>query len=146
MMKSFLKKVLAALGTAALMVGTAHAVNVTLTGTLDGGSPTFNRPSNNQSGNNYLASDNTSLPYAVLEVKTGSVGGAFTMTVDASTAFDSFLALYSSFNPASPLSNVLVADDDGAGYPHARIVASGLAANTSYYLVITSYSCQYCDH
>ncbi len=142
MMNNFLKKVLAALGTAALMASSAHAVDVTVTGTLDAGSPTFNRPSNHQSGPNYLASANTSLPYAVMEVKTGTVGGTISMTADAGTAFDSFLALYSNFDPANPLSNVRVADDDGAGYPHARIVAGGLSANTSYYLVITSYSSQ----
>jgi len=140
MMNNFLKKLLASLGTVMLMAGSAHAVDVTVTGALNGGSPTFNRPSNHQSGPNYLASANTGLPYAVTEVKTGSVGGTVTLTVGAGTEFDSFLALYSSFDPENPLSNVLVADDDGAGYPHAKIVAGGLAANTSYYLVITSYS------
>jgi hypothetical protein len=60
--------------------------------------------------------------------------------MQGTTQFDSFLAVYSAFNPAAPLANILAADDDSAGYPHAQLTKSGLAANTSYYLVISSYS------
>jgi hypothetical protein len=85
-------------------------------------------------------SANDTLPYELLEIKTTAVGDTLTATIQGSTQFDSFLALYSLFNPAAPQANILAADDDSAGYPHAQLTKSALAANTSYYLVISSYS------
>jgi|GEM_PF-992576 cobalamin synthase len=137
MLHLFLKRVLTALCGCLLLAGAAHAIDVTVTGSLDAGSPTFNRPTDRTG---YPASANTALPYAVVPVRTGATGGSYTFTVGGSTEFDSFLALYSAFDPATPLANILVADDDGAGYPHARATVSNLSANTSYYLVITSFS------
>lgn len=137
MLHTFIQRLLATLCGLVLWTGAAQAVDVTVSGSLDAGSPTFNRPTNRAG---FPASANTSLPYAVVPFRTGASGGAYTFTVGAGTAFDSFLALYSSFDPANPLANILTADDDGAGYPHARVTAASLNANTSYYLVITSFS------
>lgn len=102
------------------------------------GNPTWNRPTD-RSGNPLSA--NTSVPYAVYEIHTTVAGDTLTATVDSGTQIDSFLALYSApFNPLAPQANLLAADDDGNGYPHAKITKTGLAANTSYYLVISSYA------
>ena len=110
---------------------------VTITGGLDVTYPTMNRVTD-RSG--YPVSANTSLPYEVLEIRTTTAGDTLTVTMGADTQFDSFLALYSSFNAANPQTNLLAADDDSAGYPHAQLTKTGLAANTTYYLVITSYA------
>lgn len=119
-------------------IGAGAAV---VTGTLDATYPTWNRISDRPDGlGGYVDSANDTLPYEVLEIKTTAAGDTLTATIQGSTQFDSFLALYSAFSPAAPLSNILAADDDSAGYPHAQLTKSGLAANTSYYLVISSYS------
>ncbi|MDK9717829.1 MAG: Ig-like domain-containing protein [Trichlorobacter sp.] len=110
---------------------------VIVTGGLDASYPTMNRVSDRAG---FPASANTSLPYELLEVRTTTPGDTLTATVGNTTQFDSFLTLYSSFNPAAPQSNILAADDDSAGYPHAQLTKTGLAANTTYYLVITSYA------
>jgi hypothetical protein len=115
---------------------TAQAA-VIVTGGLDASYPAMNRVSD-RSG--FPVSANTSLPYEVLEIRTTTAGDTLTVTMGSGTQFDSFLALYSSFNPAVPQANLLAADDDNAGYPHAQLTKTGLAANTTYYLVITSYA------
>jgi len=103
-------------------------------------SPTWNRISD-RAGN--PASANSVLPYQLLEIKSAT-GGTLSATISASTQFDSFLALYSAsgFIPGSPSANLLAADDDSGGYPHAQLSKTGLSANSSYYLVVTSYSNQ----
>ena len=119
-------------------VGADAAVDIA--GTLDGSYPTWNRISDRSDVGGYVDSANDALPYEVLEIKTTVAGDMLTATMQGSTQFDSFLALYSAFNPANPQANVLAADDDSGSYPHAQLTKSGLAANSSYYLVISSYS------
>ena len=127
--------------TAALCFSGAAGAALVVTGQLPASYPTWNRISDNPDGaGSYLDSLNDGLPYEVLEIRTPTVGDTLSVSVNGSTQFDSFLALYSSFNPAAPLTSILAADDDSAGYPHAQLVKTGLAANTSYFLVITSYS------
>ena len=112
-----------------------------VTGTLDGTYPKWNRISDRPDGlGGYVDSANDKLPYEVLEIKTSLSRDTLTAAIQGSTQLDSFLALYSTFNPVAPQSNILAADDDSGGYPHAQLTISGLAANTSYYLVISSYS------
>ena len=129
-------KILLAVAAFCCLSGSALAA-VTINGGLDASYPTMNRVTD-RSG--YPVSVNTSLPYELLEIRTTSSGDTLTVTMGADTQFDSFLALYSAFNPAAPQSNILAADDDSAGYPHAQLTKTGLAANTTYYLVITSYA------
>ena len=127
--------------TAALCFSGAAGAALVVTGQLPASYPTWNRISDNPDGaGSYLDSLNDGLPYEVLEIRTPTVGDTLSVSVNGTTQFDSFLALYSSFNPAAPLTSILAADDDSAGYPHAQLVKTGLAANTSYFLVITSYS------
>jgi hypothetical protein len=122
------------------LLAPAHALNVVVSGSLTASSSTFDRPSDRWVSGSVQASVNTAMPQVVIPVTTGSGGGSFTFTVESSTAFDSFLALYSSFNAAQPQANLIATDDDSGGYPHARIAGVNLAANTSYQLVLTSYS------
>ena len=119
--------------------GSASA-DIVITGSLGASDPTWTRPSDRAVGGTYQDSSNNSMPYKVHTIRTTTVGSTLSVTTDSSTPFDSFLALYSSFVPGNPQANLLAADDDGAGYPHARLTRTGLAANTNYYLVITSYS------
>ncbi len=127
--------------TAAFCFSGAADAAIVVSGNLQASYPTWNRISDNPDGaGSYLDSLNDGLPYEVLEIRTPAIGDTLTVSVNGTTQFDSFLALYSSFNPAAPLTNILAADDDSAGYPHARIIKTGLAANTSYFLVVTSYS------
>jgi hypothetical protein len=119
--------------------GTVAAVS--FSGILDGTYPTWSRVSDRSDGvGGFLDSANDSLPYEVLEIRTTVSGDTLTAAIAGGTQFDSFLALYSQFNPLTPLANILAADDDSGGYPHALLTKSGLAANTSYFLVISNYA------
>lgn len=110
-------------------------------GSLGATSPTYNR-SSDRAG--FTPSVNLGVPYNVLQVSSSSAGSLMA-TVQASTAFDAVLTLYSTFDPANPHNNILAADDDSAGYPHAQLSASALAANTTYDLVIASYAASSAD-
>lgn len=140
MVKSLLMQLLVILSVLACFSGAADAAAV-VAGTLDATYPTWNRISDRPDGlGGFVDSANDTLPYEVLEIKTTVAGDMLTATIQGSTQFDSFLAVYSAFNPATPQTNILAADDDGAGYPHAQLMKPGFAANISYYLVISSYS------
>lgn len=121
--------------------GASHAATTTVTGQLLGGAPTYHRMSDRQSGGVYVASSNLAVPYAVHEIRMPS-SGSIQVVVDSATPFDSFLSLYSNFNPANPQAGLLAADDDAAVYPRARLSVSGLKGGTSYWLVISAYSNQ----
>jgi hypothetical protein len=118
----------------------AHGA-VSFSGLLDGTYPAWNRTSDRSDGvGGFMDSANDNLPYEVLEIRTTVSGDTLTASIAGGTQFDSFLALYSLFNPLTPLSNIIAADDDSGGYPHALLTKTGLAANTSYYLFVSSYS------
>lgn len=120
-----------------ILSGNAAALDFSVNGQLSSASPTFNRPTD-RSG--WPDSANDMLPYNVIEIRTGALGGTLAAVVDPASQFDSFLALYSTFDPANPRDNLLQADDDSGVYPHAALTQTGLAANTSYFLVVTSYA------
>lgn len=114
---------------------------VSFSGFLDGTYPTWNRASDRSDGaGGFLDSANDNLPYEVLEIRTTVSGDTLTAAIAGGTQFDSFLALYTQFNPLTPLANLLAADDDSGGYPHALLTKTGLEANTSYYLFVSSYA------
>jgi len=121
-------------------LGVAVAEAAMVSSLLDASSPTWDRRSDRTG---FPDSANNGLPYQVLEIKSAT-STTLTATITAPTQFDSFLALYASagFSPTSPATNLLAADDDSGTYPHASLTKSGLSANTSYYLVVTSYSSQ----
>lgn len=122
-----------------LMVSHAQSADYVLTGSVTNQSLTFNRISDRYT-TSYTDSSNNAVPYVVIPLKTSSGGGSITATVTSATQFDSFLTLYTSFDAANPSANIVIANDDGGGYPHASLTASGLTADTVYYLVIASYS------
>jgi hypothetical protein len=123
-----------------VFLGASGAEAVQVSSLLNGASPTWNRITDRPG---FPDSVNNGLPYQLLEIKSTS-STILTATITSPTQFDSFLALYSSsgFVPGSPNSNLLAADDDSGTYPHASLSKNGLATNTSYYLVVTSYSNQ----
>ena len=141
MIRNRLLHILTILSVLASFSRVADAGPATITGALDGSYTTYNRASDRTG---YPDSANDALPYEVLQISAPS-GGTLTATIGNTTQFDSFLTLYSSFDPATPLANILAADDDSGGYPHALLTKSGLAANTIYYLVVTSYAADGAD-
>ena len=139
MIQNMFKTVLALLAATLLVTTGAQAAVATLTGSLSAGSPTFNRTTDRAG---FPDSANNAVPYAVFEIRTGATAGTLTATVDGTgTVFDSFLALYSApFNAGSPGTSLITADDDSGTYPHAQLTASSLSGNTTYWLVVASYS------
>ncbi len=124
----------------AIAPSTARAVAYTYTGTLSNTDPTFNRPLTTTS----LSAVGTAVFYDVQPFFL-SLAGSVTISVDSATftptpADDSFLCLYQgSFNPASPLTNLIAVDDDG-GPGALSLITINLAALTNYFVVTTSFS------
>jgi Secretion system C-terminal sorting domain len=114
-----------------------YTYNYTLTAT----SPTFNRPlANADLPPIGLSGTGTAVRYNIYRF-TPSITGSYTFTNLSS--FDSFGLLYlSPFNPASPLANVLIADDDDGVPPAADdfLFTITLTAAVSYTLVNTAFS------
>ncbi|MBA3768840.1 MAG: PEP-CTERM sorting domain-containing protein [Acidobacteria bacterium] len=99
------------------------------------GRPTFNRPVDN--GNNTptaLSNLGTAVSYSLMQL-TVSVDGPYVFS--SVQNYDGFLVLYrNSFNPASPLLNVLIANDDNLDFETSGFT-SNLSTGTNYFLVTT---------
>lgn len=125
-----------AIATAAFISQTVFAAPVNFSGELTQADPVFNRPL----GTNVLSGVGTRVAYDVYGFQV-SADGVYSVE---STSFggqneDTFLYIYrNTFNPSSPLSNLLALDDDsGSGF---LSLASGLlSAGNQYYLVFSSY-------
>jgi len=114
-------------------VPAAASVEVFLGNTTGG--PTFNRPTADSPP--FISAVGTNVNYQAVTL-TVSQSGSYTF--DLSSTFDNFLAFYiGSFNPASPLSNLLDADDDSGPLFNASLTAS-LLAGTSYIAVATAFN------
>lgn len=112
------------------------------------GAPTFNRPEFSTSsftpgvptGLSVIAE---TVPFQFQEFSV-SVGGSYSLI--SNQLFDGVIALYQgSFNPASPLTNLLLGNDDSAfspavGFSNQSALSLLLTANTSYFLVTTGFS------
>jgi hypothetical protein len=86
-----------------------------------------------------LASYNNDVPYEAFEIST-PIAEDLSAYVETE-ACDTLLALYcDSFDPDYPDQNLIAIDDDGYGYPHPQLENIPLEADTSYILVVTSYS------
>jgi hypothetical protein len=129
-----------------MFAGSAMAQLSVFTGDTTG-APTFNRPIANLAGLSSVGTDNpfVVVPFAV------SQNSTYTFTLLAAPSdpqnpasapsWDTFLFIYSSFSPASPLANAIVANDDTNGLgSNSRIAAVALQANTVYYAVVTGYA------
>jgi len=126
-----------ALAAAALVSQATFAVPVTFSGALTQSDPVFNRPFTSTS----LSTVGTAVAYDVYGFHVNAAG---TYSAEAtgflSTTADTFLALYQgTFNPASPLANMVTYDDD-SGTGALSLLSATLQAGTQYYLVFTSYS------
>lgn len=125
------------------LAGTAHANVVSLQSVLTTASPQFNRPvaGTPPAG---LSGVGTACYYA-LQPFYVSAPVSFTLQTTAAaltpgTATDTFLVLYTTaFNPASPLTNALAADDDSGGNS-LSLITYNLNAGTQYYAVITTFN------
>jgi hypothetical protein len=128
------KLILAALAAFAFAVSAAEANIITLNGNTTGG-PTYNRPLEDLSA---LSAVGTNVAYNVYMLSTGTPGSYTFLTTGV---FDTFASLYgSSFNPAIPLANALIANDDQIAPPFTTSgFAATLAANTNYFFVTTGF-------
>jgi hypothetical protein len=112
----------------------AHAEIITFTGTTAGG-PTFNRPLQDLSG---LSAIGTAVAYNALSFNVSQSGN---YTFLSTGAFDNFALMYGgAFNPASPLTNALVGNDDLlAGTFTTSGFATNLTAGTNYVFINTGF-------
>ncbi|MCC6186710.1 MAG: hypothetical protein IT256_06120, partial [Chitinophagaceae bacterium] len=120
-----------------LLIGTMAEAQ-TISGSLTAASPTFNRPESGTPATSLAPSVGfgTSVYYTIITV-TVTTGGSYTF--EGSSTYDNYGVLYngSGFNPASPLTNNIDADDDdGPGLNFS--ITQTLAVGT-YYLVFTTY-------
>jgi hypothetical protein len=125
--------VLAAAMTAAIVISApASAATVSFAGDTTG-SPTFNRPA----GTSGLSSIGTAVAY---DFYTFSVDTAGSYALAAISSFDNYLLLYQgAFDPASSLTNLVAANDDGGGGSNA-LLTNALLSGTSYTVVVTGFS------
>ncbi len=101
------------------------------------GAPTFNRP---VQGLDALSAVGTANPYVVIPFTVSAADFTrFTLTADT-PGFDTFLLLYSSFDPLNPLANALVADDDiSSGDTNSQVDFLNLNPGDVYFAVVTGF-------
>lgn len=127
------KLMFAALAFSATVVMPASAATVIGTTT---GAPTWNRPVSLTT----LSGVGTAVPYKATPF-TVSTSGNYTFLLTTVGAFDPFLLLYgTSFNAASPLTNLLALNDDlVAGNLNQSGFSFALLAGTSYFAIATGF-------
>lgn len=102
------------------------------------GKPVWNRPEEGEPPSE-LSSFAKAVPYHVVKLRVASDGHYFFLT-RATTAFDIFSVLYQdSFNPASPLTNALIARDD-FGDSNDSYFETDLWEGVDYFLVTTGFN------
>lgn len=126
------------LAAAAALAVLAPAQAIVVTGTTLGG-PTFNRP---VAGNppSSLSGSGTAVPYSVTALSV-SEGGSYIFQSAATNPsnWDNYTFLYAtSFNPAAPLANVLIGNDDNTTIGLSGFTTT-LAAGTNYFFVTTGF-------
>lgn len=120
----------------------ALAVDVPFSGALTVSDPIYNRTlTGNPPGG--LSGVGTTVSYDVLPfyVTLNSTYVAETLSAAFSpgTADDTFITIYqTAFNPLAPLTNAIIADDDG-GVGALSLATRALTAGTQYFLVVTSF-------
>jgi hypothetical protein len=117
--------------------GSGVTTVTSFTGTTTLSDPTFNR---GLTGTTYTASGTGTAVHYQTHTFTVSVTGSYTFTL-CTGGFDSYLHIYTnSFNPVSPATNFLVADDDGAACGSGSEATVTLTAGTTYVFVATGFS------
>ena len=128
---------IAAVAIAATLSTQAASAQV-FNGTTVGG-PTWNRP---VAGNppNSLSGVGTAVRYDAFSF-TVSLTGSYNFTSDASLSWDNYLFLYAgAFNAATPLSNVVIGNDDFPSIGTAGFNNVNLSVGTTYVLVTTGFN------
>jgi len=127
----------AAVAVAALIAAAPAAAQI-FTGDTTG-SPTFNRPvQNGEIAPTALSVIGTAVPYDTLSF-TVSLSDTYSLLLE-STAFDAYLGLYAgSFDPNSPLTNVLIYDDDDGAVGDDSLINFAFTSGTTYTAVITGF-------
>jgi hypothetical protein len=106
------------------------------------GGPTFDRPlANGNAVPTSLSGVGTAVSYSVFSFFVTTPGAyTFLSVATTPTAWDNYLVLYQNFlNPASPLTNVIVANDDFTSIGNAGFTAT-LATGITYYAVTTGFA------
>jgi len=137
----FMSKITTAAAIAAFAVAAtpaSAAVIYTVIGDTTGG-PTFNRTLAGTPPT-ALSATGTNVAYNTF-LFSPAVSGSYTFSLTSTTAnYDPFLALYASpFLPSSPLTNVLLANDDFNGSATVSGFTANLLAGTIYTAVITGF-------
>jgi hypothetical protein len=130
------RKILMVLAILAFSVSPAFADNFVYMGNTTGG-PVFNRPLEGGTG---LSAVGTAVRYNLLQFQV-TIGGVYNFLSLPNTAlYDNFLILYSGgFNPASPLANFAIADDDTGGVGVSSAFSFALNTGVNYFLVTTGF-------
>lgn len=125
------------LGFGSISIAPAQAATFTYSGTTTG-APTWNRPvANGGNPPTNLSGIGTATPYDVFSF---SVDTSSSYVFNSTSPYDNYGFLYQgSFNPATPLANVIIGDDDGAGNGDYRFTTN-LTTGTNYFLVSTGFS------
>jgi len=131
------RTLLAALTLIVIGLGTAQADTLIYTGTTTGG-PTFNRPIEDGSG---LSAVGTAVRYSVLQFSVTAAGSYDFLSTPTTAGYDNFLILYqNAFNPAAPLANFVIADDDTGDIGVSSAFTTPLTVGTNYFLVTTGFA------
>ncbi|KQS04277.1 hypothetical protein ASG11_08445 [Sphingomonas sp. Leaf357] len=141
---SFMSKITTAAAVAAFAVAAAPAANAAVVYTVIGdtsGGPTFNRTLAGTPPTG-LSSAGTAVAYNTF-LFSPLASGSYTFLLTSTTLnYDPFLALYAApFNPASPLTNVIIANDDLTGLTDSGFTVN-LLAGTVYTAVIAGFDNQ----
>ena len=117
------------------------ADTVTFTGTTAGG-PLWNRPI--QNFNNppiSLSGLGTAVPFSLTQITVGTSGSyTFQCTTTNPLVWDNYTFLYQNgFNAATPLTNVLIGNDDNPAIGQSGF-SINLNAGTTYFFIVTGFS------
>jgi hypothetical protein len=137
---SFMSKIttsLAVAAFAAVATPASAAVIYSITGDTTGG-PVYNRPLTGVAPTS-VSGVGTAVAYNTFLFSPVSTGSYTFVLTSTQAGYDPFLVLYASpFNPASPLTNVIVANDDLTGLTDSGFTQT-LLAGTVYTAVITGF-------
>ncbi len=138
---SFMSKItttLAVAAFAAVATPASAAVIYSVTGDTTGG-PVYNRPLQGTPPTQ-VSGTGTSVAYNTFLFSPVATGSYTFLLTSTSTSYDPFLVLYASpFTPASPLTNVIAANDDFEGNIALSGFTQTLLAGTVYTAVITGF-------
>ena len=121
-----------------LLTASSKADTVTFTGNTTGG-PTFNRPLVGTPPTG-VSAVGTAVRYTVTQLSVSLSGSYSFLSTSNTTGYDNFTILYSnSFNPASPLTNDLIANDDIV-FGQTSGFTFSLTAGVNYFFVNTGFN------